>query len=387
MNRSPHSRRLVGTFVGAVLLAFAVPMSAGASNPAPSEVIASAGVGTLNVSWSASSVVGTTFIVSSSPTGKGCTVVAVTHCSIVVTDTTPWQFRVRAKVGPAKSAPSALSAPVPTHLVVVLAGQSNAEGARSYVVDPVTKINYFATPFASAADTLDRLTWLAWPKPDMLAPPSSDPVPLTTPQILSGVAVFGTEIGLARQLYADTKQTVTVIKATYPGTALSGEWKPTRTNGLYQQMRDFALATMSNDAAHGQFDVLASYVWFQGESDALLHNTHYRSELAILLHSLRHDLPLNATAPIVVAKESILEREQYEQVHGGCAKDNCSHAIEGNTIIRGADDWAGHHLAHIIVVDSAGLDRTISSRYLHLSNVGELVLGAKIARRIEAFLP
>lgn len=386
----PHRllRRVSGAVSAAMILSSAVSAVAGSSAHAPlvapSNVLASADVGAIDVSWSFPDVSGTTFHVTSTPSGKSCVVVGRSRCSISVTDVTPWRFSVRAQRGSSHSAPSSLTNVVPTHFVIVLSGQSNAEGARSYAVDPLTHINYFDAPYASGADSADQLTWLAWPKPEMSAPPSSDPVPLNTPQLLSGVGIFGTEIGLARQLYNDIHETLTVIKATYPGTALAHEWRPSAHGGLFEQMREFVRSTMSNDAAHGQLDVLQSFIWFQGESDALLHNAHYQRQLVQLISAVRHRLALDRVAPIVIAKESILQRELYEQSHHGCAKDNCARAIEGNTIIRGADVWASNHLSHVIVVDSAGLARTQSSKFMHLSNVGELQLGATIARRLEA---
>jgi hypothetical protein len=361
----------------------ALTLDASAAVAAPSNVTASAAYGALQVSWSDAQVAKTTFVVSSTPAGKGCKVTGATSCTIPVSDLTPWQFTVTATHDGATSAPSAPSAVVPAHLVIVLAGQSNAEGARSYVVDPVTHVNYFDAPYASTADTVDRLTWLPWPTGDMASPPSSDPVALNTPQLLSGTAIFGPEISLARTLYSYDPADITVIKATYPSTALANRWRPSQSNGLYVQMCNFVRATMSADAARGQFDALGSFIWFQGESDALLHNANYKNELVGFIHHVRHDLPLDEAATIVVAKESILQREIFEQSHHGCASDNCARALDGNTIIRNADDWVGHHLAHVVVVDSEGLDRTASSSYMHLSNVGELALGAKIAVRLE----
>ncbi len=361
-------------------------LAANATVATPQNVTASAALGALTISWSDDHVANTTFVVTSTPKGKSCTVIALTECSIEVTDRTAWRFSVVAKSAGVRSAPSALSAPVATHLVIVLAGQSNAEGARSYVVDPTTHVNYFDAPFATNADTIDQITWLAWPKPEMAPPPSSEPVALTTPQLLSGTAIFGPEISLARTLYADTSDAVTIVKATYPSTSLAHQWRPSSANGLYHQMANFVRATMASDAARGQFDVLGSVVWFQGESDALLHNAKYQSELVALVHDLRRDLPLSPAAPLVLTKESIIEHEQYEQSHHGCASDNCARAIDGNTLIRHADEWVGHHLAHVVIVDSEGLDRSAISNYLHLSNVGELALGTKIARRLEAAL-
>jgi hypothetical protein len=394
MDRASSSQRIRRGALSALGLAMSLSLTVSAlasstvhsTLDAPSNVVASAGVGVLSISWNYPDVSTTTFTVTSSPPGKKCVVVATTSCSIEVTDTTPWRFSVRAQRGSARSAASSLSDVVTTHPVIVLAGQSNAEGARSYDVDPLSHVNYFAAPYVTAADSADRLTWLAWPKPQMAPPPSSEPVALDTPQLLSGVAVFGTEIGLGRQLYADTNTAVTIIKATYPGTALAHQWRPSSHGALFDQMCAFVHSVMSSDAAHGRFDVLESFIWFQGESDALLHNGHYQKELGQLVTAIRHRMSIDASAPIVIAKESILQREQYDQSHHGCAKDNCARAIDGNKIIRRADVWAGNHLAHVIVVDSAGLDRTPSSNFLHLSNVGELQLGATIARRLESQL-
>ena len=86
----------------------------------------------------------------------------------------PYTFTVVAtESGLARSAPSPATAPLAPRLVLVVAGQSNADGFGSYRVDPVTKTNYLAAPYLNGADAHDLLTWLPW---SQLPQPGGTPV-------------------------------------------------------------------------------------------------------------------------------------------------------------------------------------------------------------------
>jgi hypothetical protein len=56
--------------------------------------------------------------------------------------------------GSLKPTASTRRPPVP-RLLLIVAGQSNATGLQSYAIDPVTKVNYFASTYTNGADFLD----------------------------------------------------------------------------------------------------------------------------------------------------------------------------------------------------------------------------------------
>ena len=215
------------------------------------------------------------------------------------------QYRVTSSTGAGTSVPSALTAAVPTRLVLITAGQSNATGWESYAVDPKTGIDYLAAPFTNGADAADLITWMPWGIRKGLG---ATPVPLDTPQPKSPTqAIFGPELGLARQLWADRQVPLTIIKAPCPGTSLAVNWNPAVTTGhppdaLYMRLVAKVLATLAADAHAGTLDVLGGVYWFQGESDIknAANAASYQGNLATLIGRLRNDLPLAPSAPIVV---------------------------------------------------------------------------------------
>src|SRR5258707_579827 len=57
----------------------------------PSSVVAKPRVGAVTVLWQQLPLSGVTYVVSSSPAGKGCQVVDEASCTIPVTDSIPWR--------------------------------------------------------------------------------------------------------------------------------------------------------------------------------------------------------------------------------------------------------------------------------------------------------
>jgi len=277
-------------------------------------------------------------------------------------------------------------------VLLVVAGQSNAVGTESYAFDPTTFTDYLAPPYTNEADATSAITWVPSAHSGLLPVPDGRLVGLDTPQILDSpstpVQVFGPEIGLARQVWANTRQPVTIVKAAIGSTSLATDWDPTTPNGYYAQMVAEVSATMSADAAEGQLDTIGAVYWYQGEDDAANASWYpkYESNLTDFIAHLRADLPLNSAAPIVLAKESQAATISYRRATGDCPFDNCAMLQAGDRAVRAADDWAAANLAHVVEVDTLGLPR-VAPLLIHVSNVGELTLGADLAAATERRFP
>jgi carbohydrate esterase-like sialic acid-specific acetylesterase len=262
------------------------------------------------------------------------------------------------------------AAAVPRDLIIV-AGQSNATGQESYAVDPTTGTNDVAAPFANGADSSSTITWWqSYVSPNQQGQVDDRqfvPVPLDTPQTstVSNRQVFGPELGLARQIYHDTGQPVTVVKVAFAATSID-QWSPQRSDSLYFDLTRAVRQTMANDLKAGYEDNVAGILWYQGETDASepAKAVGYQNSLGLLLKAFRENI--SSSAPIVLAKEDI-------SITCALAQMNCS----GNAMVRAADDWAATNLPNIYEVDTAGLPRT--GLGVHLSNQGELELGEEVA--------
>lgn len=384
------------TAMAASVLSFAQGGSADATTPhlsTPSGVIVTPGVGGVTVSWEPDLQTGVTYVVHSSPSGLRCSVVDSASCFMSDTSSTPYSFTVVAKGAEFKSsAPSTPTPPLAPHLVVVIAGQSNATGWQSFVTDPATRIDYFAPPYTNGADSHDLITWEPWA---VYPTGSSSPVPLDSPQVCAlgpPNTVFGPEIGLARQLWADTGRSVTIVKATYEGSDLAVNWSPsgsgTPPDGLFPAMVSDVIGLMSQDASGGQFDVLGGVYWYGGESDAAFPSFAdvYRQNLKNFILALRQDLPMAKTAPIVLANEDITAYVDYSESQGALTASQVSQLLAQNSTVRAADDWAATSLKAVLEVDTAGLPR-FDPPLVHLTNVGELTLGEEMAKVSEPLLP
>ena len=344
---------------------------------------ASPGIGVVELSWSSVASPNVTYSVLSSPSGRSCQVVAQLSCTIVATEAVPWIFRVSAIVKGTVAARSAWTKPLKRRFLVIVAGQSNALGFSSYAVDPETHINYFAAPYTNRADSNDLLDWLPWNLKKMSG---GGPVPLDSPQIVAKKVIFGPEIGIARTLASDVGVSATFIKATYFSTSLAKNWRPSNKGGLYVSMVRRVFSLMQSDAQHGQLDVIGAFVWYQGESDAVAGGFGYRQQLAGFLGHLRRDLPISAHAEFVLVKESLAQLIAFQRHAHSCGRDNCQRIANGDALVRSADDAMAATMRSVTTVDSLGVDRTKSSYFVHLSNVGELELGRLVAEAFEKTL-
>jgi hypothetical protein len=367
----------------------------------PTGVTVTPGVGAVTVSWSPEADKPVTYSVISNPTGLACSVNNKTSCSIPDRVSTPYSFTVTASNKKLGISPSSLPTPaLNPHLVLVVAGQSNASGVESFNPDPNTGINYLAAPYTNGADANDLITWEPWFVAQGMG---ATPVPLDTPQQITVyspdiLTIFGPEIGLARQLWTDTGRSLTIVKAAYEGTDLAVNWAPRGTgtppDGLFPAMVSQVDTVMANDAANGQFDVLGGFYWYQGESDAGQESLakEYQKNLNKFILALRKDLPMTPTAPIVLAKEDITANIAYELSQGAITPADAAIETTGNSEVRAADDWAAANLPDVVEVDTADLARNgptgaLPGTEIHLTNVSELTLGQELATASEALLP
>ncbi|HEY8080500.1 MAG TPA: sialate O-acetylesterase, partial [Acidimicrobiales bacterium] len=195
---------------------------------------------------------------------------------------------------------SAASPRAPTHTltVLVVAGQSNATGAESYVISPTTHRSVFG---ASPADTAVGLT-LWGPFVD---PPSLPPRTLDYPQVSSParrVATFGPEVGLARGLWAVGNRSLVVEKVVANGTTLAVDWRP--RGRLFNVLVARTLGLVAWAGAHGERARIGGIYWVQGESDAAMatHSAAYRANLTAFVAALRAALRVTAATPFTLAE-------------------------------------------------------------------------------------
>ena len=363
-----------------------------AAPSAPASIVAKAQYGGVKLSWSKSTGAGVTYTVTSTPAGKRC-VTTTTSCVILITDSTPWQFSVTASNTVGTSTASPLTPHYAHRTILIVAGQSNATGWESYATDPTTHVNYMAAPYTNGADTNDVITWEPW----KVLSGGSSVVPLDTPQNRGSrrlpVDIFGPEIGLARQIWADKQLPVTIVKAAYPGTFLSTNWSPsggslnvTSGSGLFAGMLTLVAKTMTNDAKYGQVDTIGGFYWYQGEADSstLATAANYQANLTTFITTLRADLPMSPSAPVGLVKEDM--SPYWNSVETLLSPTQYLSFMQGNTEVRAADDAVAATVPYVVAVDSSGLVRT-GPQLVHLTNVSELTVGQSLARATENMIP
>ena len=372
-------------------LVVTAPAGAAVGPTTPARITARPAATGISLHWSRSPG-RPTYTVSSSPPGKGCTTAAVT-CTVPVDDTTPWTFSVTASDGRTTSAPSASTTPVRTRRVVIVAGASNAAGFESYAVDPSTRVSFFAPPFASPTDRTSTIVWLPWltdPAPKVV------PMPLRTPQRITattpdtgGRQIFGPELGLARQLFADTGESVTVVKVSVPAN-LYRFWKGgSDPKDAVTHTVELTSSVMAYEASRGRLPVISGVFWVQGESDtnSSLWAEAYQRRLTELIASLHAELPMAAGTPFVIAK--VFTTPWWNVVAGAgvcpAGGTDCAEQLAADATVRAAEDAVAAADPTVVAVETRDLPRT--GVMLHYSNVAELAVGQRMALAAEPLLP
>ena len=199
--------------------------TSGVALPAPTVRL---GVGNVQVSWTrpSSAPSGAIYTLSRETATAtrpqpvaGCSGPDLLQCTVPSMDQNSWQYTVSvaspktATAAAYQAGPSPLSAAYKVRIILVVAGQSNALGARSLASDP----SLASTTATSPADANDTLVY-----PRLSAHATTDQTLLSGPLWATeqSIGMVGPELGLARKIYVDTKTKVTIVKVACGGTSL-----------------------------------------------------------------------------------------------------------------------------------------------------------------------
>jgi Carbohydrate esterase, sialic acid-specific acetylesterase len=257
----------------------------------------------------------------------------------------------------------------PPLIVLVVAGQSNALGYQSFVIDPTTHKDVFTGSGSSAADRKVRFTF----QESGVAGGMLPPLPLDAPQKRSGASspIFGPEVGLARYLYNAGHKNLLVVKVAFSGSSLAADWSARSVDfGLLQSR---VQAAMSWATENGWSPSIGGFYWMQGESDAenSVYAADYRKNLVQFIANVRADIPLKLTTPIVVGQIDLADYIHFEQVHHLCSTKYCTpQQLWNSEVMKAQSSVAGKH---IFIAKTAKLPRY--QDFLHLTDAAELTLG------------
>ena len=276
--------------------------------------------------------------------------------------------------------PTSLSSAPQSHTlpVVIVAGQSNATGSESFLLDAPPPLKRDLDSLFGTPALIDQTT-LGQP-----APPLPHVSTLLAPQYSAGQRIFGPELSLADTLAAHGHTNTLILKDSTPGSNLSRDWDPTATTGPRLYSRLLAdLATVRRYAARrGQTVRVVALVWVQGESDSVNRAvaSGYQRRLFDLIAHLRHDVI--STGRIVIVKTDVSRVVPFFR-YLGC-KVQCEDVLGGNHSVRRAQAAAGR-LPGITVIDSSGMEHRPD--FLHLDASGEDELGVAAGRVINHYWP
>ncbi len=347
-------------------------------------------VGQVTVSWTKLTATGVAYQVTSLPAGKTCTVVDQDHCTFAIGDSTRWRFQVTATTQAGTSPPTAPTKFYKQRTLLIVAGQSNALGYGSFAVDPDTRTNYYQAPYRNGADSASTITWAHL---SLIPMPADHPVKLSSPQIFtladgSQRRIFGPELSLARDLYANHKLAVTFVKATWGGTSLAYYWDVHRSDSLFWQLVDHYNVLVQADAAKGQLDTLGMIYWYQGEHDMVTpaDADAYQANLVDLVSNLRGNLLNGANARVALVKAWISPLINLLEFFGADPATVAAYR-EGHAKVRAADDWAAANIPGVnVAADVSDLPFSANDP-AHLTNIGEIALGHRLATATAPLIP
>lgn len=207
---------------------------------------------------------------------------------------------------------------------------------------------------------------------------------LDTPQVLPGApsAIFGPEVALGRGLYAAGHHNLLIVKVAFSGTSLAANWQPTTAD--FKALLARVAQAKAWARAHGFHPVLAAFYWMQGETDAMsaASASAYAGNLKTFLAEIRADLPLPATAPIVIGQIDLVDYIRFLKNDHQCTTPSCSGETLWNKEVMQAQAKAAGK--DVFVAPTATFPRY--EDYLHLSDLGELDLGKQFASLSEKHL-
>lgn len=242
---------------------------------------------------------------------------------------------------PDRADPFAKSSPGTEWTVVVVAGQSNAEGSNSFVANmpegeklgqhPADDQSYIwwraadgAAP-ANATEFFQALTNPGYNPAGWISSESTDPnmeglvkiSDLDQPTPVGQKGLFGPEVGIVRELYDQGRRNIIVLKVSYGFQALAisnsqfipYDWYPdipgqpqrnksyTNLTQAYGELKNFITSRGDTYKVSGIF-------WLQGETDSLDsgYTAAYKTNLDLLVNRLKTDLELDPAGHIVLRK-------------------------------------------------------------------------------------
>lgn len=259
----------------------------------------------------------------------------------------------------------------PSLILLVIAGQSNALGYQSFVIDPTTRKDIFLEKGSSPADHKVLFTF----QESGVQGGALPPVPLDTPQNLAGAPspIFGPEIGLARYLYHAGDDDLLVVKVAISGSSLAVDWSARSEDLKMLITRVQAAEAWATD--HAWSPTIGGFYWMQGESDATnrADAASYRTNLKQFIANVRHDLPLKSTTPFVIGQIDLADYINFEQAHNLCSSKDCtSEKLWNSEVMKAQASVTGKH---VFLAKTAKLPRY--EDFLHLTDSAELTLGAE----------
>jgi hypothetical protein len=259
--------------------------------------------------------------------------------------------------------------PPPALTILVIGGQSNALGFQSFVIDPTTHKDVFTEKGRSPADRHVLFTF----EESGVAGGTLPPVPLDSPQRLAGAPspVFGPEIGLARYLYGSGYKHLLIVKVAISGSSLAVDWAPGSKNLSLLVARVQAAVEWARNT--GWSPTIGGFYWMQGERDATdgAYAASYRANLLQFIVTIRRELPLKSTRPVVIGQIDLTDFIHYESTHHLCSRKVCRSEQKWNAeVMKAQASVAGKY---VFLAKTSKLPRY--EDFLHLTNAAELTLG------------
>jgi hypothetical protein len=310
-----------------------------------------------------------------------------------INDGTPWRYSVSYEIGSDLSDPSPWSLRVPSKIIVVVAGQSNAAGIGAVAAVP----GWFDYLQMTADPPADRSVKLAWAQPADATQTSegldSPPGALTTPQIRSwgvpGQEYFGPEIGAGRALYDAGYHKLVMFKSVFSGTELVtppgqttlAPWDPFGRGFMFKTTINGVRRLEANLASEGFLSYVGAFIWYQGEFDANPTNAPlYQAALEALISKSRSLLHQSPRALFAIIKEDMRPAWTFQRENSSCALSDCRAMLAANRTVRSADDWATLNLPNVVAIDSRG--STLIGDFVHLDMKGEMHVGQEVGAAI-----
>lgn len=274
-------------------------------------------------------------------------------------------------------------AAVPTNYsIIVIAGQSNADGAESYVQD--AGFDLFAK--SHPADSSTKLVWSNLVKNSGPPPVALKSIGDTASKYGSGQATFGPEVGLARGLYDQGRRNLLILKVSFGGLSLAQkdgqDWNVNSSNEAYSMLVNRMKETKAWVASQGGTSSVDGFYWVQGEGDVnAAAAAQYEANLRNLVNRSRTDLGMNSKAPFVIAKTSIaawIQTAKNLTSTNPCGAVSCDQMTQADNTVRAAQQKVADTMPNTKIVDTLNLPR--HGFNIHLSNQGELQLGALFAQ-------